>query len=119
MCRLRDLFCAISVVASITVLAGCARKTEDSIREVQSRGNEIIVALSKYRSDHSSYPVHLTDLVPKYLQLIRRPPIGAREWSYALRKDGRGFILATVDSSPDDLTCWYNSYEGVWAVDTK
>jgi len=116
--KTKDLVCIVLVAASIIALGGCGNSAND-IAETEARGNEVIHALSKYKSDHSSYPTDLTDLVPTYLTLIRKPTLGAEEWEYTPSKDGRVFVLSTVDSSKWDANCFYTSDTGHWYVDTN
>lgn len=67
--------------------------SDDLIVESKLRGDEIAVALEKYFRDHSYYPDSLTSLVPKYIESIKQPVAGKRQWEYSLTKDKRIFNL--------------------------
>ena len=45
-------------------------------------GNEIVEALQAYFKDHGQYPVLLDELVPKYLNEIKKPLWGTSGWIY-------------------------------------
>jgi len=57
------------------------------------KGNIIIAALTKYKSEEGKYPENLQELVPKYLNPVPDPDWGTNEWFYVYEKKYAAFYL--------------------------
>ena len=73
------------IVCSIVIgllLTECSDERQTASGGDFQRGDAIIVALEKYRTDHGTYPDTLDALVPKYLPAVQEPDYGERRWVY-------------------------------------
>lgn len=50
--------------------------------ETEQRGNEITIALDKFKDDKGNYPKQLDELIPTYLTEIKKPVLWNKEWVY-------------------------------------
>ncbi|MEQ8769541.1 MAG: hypothetical protein RIB60_03420 [Phycisphaerales bacterium] len=92
--------------------------SDRTVTESQAIGDEIIDALGDYHADFGRYPERLEELVPFYLQEIRRPTAGSREWAYQTQDVcGDGFFLQFGVEPYMYPTSFYSSDEGYWSVD--
>ena len=87
-------------------------------KDVVSKGTELVAALDAYHAANNHYPATLADLVPAFLDEVRMPRWGNREWEYARYKQGDGFSLQVCSNGRD---CYpsisYSSGGGQWLVD--
>ena len=59
----------------------------------EQRGNQIAVALDKFKNDKGSYPEKLGELVPEYLTEVEKPVLWNKEWEYHQGRGGETFSL--------------------------
>jgi len=81
----------------------------------QQRGDAIISALEAYHADHGQYPSRLGDLVPRYIDRIRRPTAGDRQCRYSVGWDGSDTL--SFAASGEYPISWYDAQHHRWRVD--
>ena len=100
------------------LLAGCAELGEDwspaTIAETELRGNKIVAALQRYRSEYRFYPKDLDALAPRYLPAIQAPTVGDRVWHYATVDTGFAFQLWVEGKTADNRGYLFDSAERQW-----
>ena len=119
--KTNKIFLFLSIVLILVLLAGSALVSAKfsnydytlSVLQTKINGYSIIVALEKYKNDNGKYPSSLDLLVPDYLQGIRPPMMGPKEWIYYEDSDGQVFyIRAETNLSEGALD--YESDMGFW-----
>lgn len=88
--------------------------TKELVAESQAIGNELVAALERHRAAEGAYPDDLSDLEPRFVDDVRLPTAGCREWGYRL--EGDGFVLKFY--RPGDYpVSYYESARAGWVVD--
>jgi hypothetical protein len=106
------LILALSVLAgggAIAVYFGVVR--EATYEEVRAQTAPLIDAIDRYAKDNHAFPSVLSDLVPKYLPAVPRPPRGASTWGY-YNNHNSNFNLEIKTSS---ARIWYSGRTG-WSI---
>ncbi len=88
----------------------------------RARGEQIVAALEKFRSDQKKYPETLRSLEPRYISQLplmkRYEEDPGREFTYQRSNDGSGFTLeymgAPVSVGPCDCGFKYDSASRTW-----
>jgi hypothetical protein len=83
----RKLPIAEIVVIGLALAAGVfvywwAHRDEARLEESKDRGAVIVEGLLRYRAEHGTYPVELSELVPRYVPAIEEPTWGLERWRY-------------------------------------
>jgi type II secretory pathway pseudopilin PulG len=96
----------VLLLLSSLVFAGCSN-SQPQLKETEQRGNKIIQALKRYRTDTGDYPKTLVELSPKYLQEIPLPTWGLKEWIY--EADANSFNLQVNETiyTGDGNSHWF------------
>jgi len=97
--------------------------SDEAVAKTEQRGQLVIDAVVRYRSDHGALPRTLEELVPAYLPQVPRPKVGDREWLFGpLPDDPSEFYLAIRPRFEDNPFYFgpelmnYRSLEGEWDV---
>lgn len=111
----RALFVPLVLLLLIS-MSGCSDPnwSEEKIRETQARGDLIIGALEKYRSDTGKYPKTLEQLAPNYLVEIEPPTAGKMEWQYL--SGGKNFSLYFAKGSASEPEYVRTNTSGKWSL---
>jgi len=100
------------------LLAGCAELGENwspaTIAETELRGNKIVAALQRHRSEYRFYPERLDALAPRYLPAIQAPTAGDRVWHYATLEGGSAFQLWVEGKAADNRGYLFDSATRRW-----
>ena len=90
------------------------RKNRNEIQYFKTRisGDEIVIALLKYKGDKGVYPDTLKRLVPTYIQKIKSPIWGDPEWGYFSEENGKEFVLLV--RGPGESNQTYSTIFGYW-----
>jgi hypothetical protein len=109
--------CFVVIVFAPT---GCTLEpvSENHVEESKAIGNDIAVALGKYRAEFGQYPQSLDVLAPEYLPEIVQPTYGECKWRYFPGGD-HGYQLSFDSSSNYHAVYWRNPGSNEWRVDSK
>jgi hypothetical protein len=108
-------FQVLCVCAVITSLVGCSSST-GSVKQDELIGDQIILALDKYKAEHGSYPDTLWSLEPDYLSQIARPKYGDGRWDCVHYCKDDSFGLAIWGRHTTDNGYVYSSQRRQWEV---
>jgi hypothetical protein len=103
-------------VALCLVVLGC-ESAEDVDRANKRDAAPIIAALDVYNKENGKYPDTLSQLVPKYLQTVRKPK-SAEGWHYWTENQAQQFKLG-YHGDGEHYTSYYWSRAKKWQTDTK
>jgi len=70
----------------------CEPWSMKNVLDTVSIGNEIVVALEKYKQDLDQYPTSLEAMVPVYLRRVQNPRAGFTKWHYRWGRNDKNLI---------------------------
>ena len=103
------------LLVSLALVSSKFKNHDYTLKVLQTKinGYSIVVALEKYKNDNGKYPTTLNLLVPDYLQGIRPPMMGPKEWIYSGKSDGQVFHIR-AETSLSEGALDYDSDGGFW-----
>lgn len=79
-------------------------------------GDQLVVALGRYREQHGTWPDDLQDLVPQQVSRLDAPLDGIGAWRYSVSTDRQRFHLSFGVGSAGFPVCYYVPDRG-WHLD--
>jgi hypothetical protein len=102
--------------AHLLLVCGCGPDPSVAGQATKSRGDGIVAALERYKSDTGRYPLTLYLLSPNYLGKIESPAGG--QWRYVPTDENRDYTLSFSGASRN----WSGTYSSAtksWQIDKK
>lgn len=103
------------IIQVVAFFVGCESDSRN-IHNDQLVGDNVVLALEKYKADRDTYPDVLSELEPNYIGSIKQPRYGERRWDYIHYCKNDTFGLGMWGRRSTDKGYVYSSERRKWEL---